>query len=200
VVTFPAFSNTLTLSLVPILDDRVEGDEAAIATVLTNIAYEVSSGPATVNIHDSPYGLWSIQHFTLEELTFPNISGAKADFDHDTVKNFAEYAFNRDPRTADGNPPYIWDFEINTNDNQQHLTFTYSRRLPPRDVEYGTYVSTDLIHWNTGTNFAEEFLNTNNPDGITETVKVRALTPFPGPTNLFMNIRVWLQQVPVPTP
>ncbi|HSY17071.1 MAG TPA: Calx-beta domain-containing protein [Candidatus Acidoferrales bacterium] len=199
-VTFPAFSNTLTIPLIPILDDRVEGDESVIATVMTNIAYVVTGDPATVTIHDSPYGLWSIQHFTLEELTFPNISGAAADFDHDGVNNFAEYAFNRDPRTADGNPPYLWDFETSTNDNQQHLTLTYSRRLPPRDVEYGTYVSTDLINWNTGTNFVEEFLNTNNPDGITETVKVRALMPFPGQTNLFMNIRVWLQQVPVPPP
>jgi len=57
-----------------------------------------------VTIHDSTLvALWSIQHFTLEELTFPNISGARADFDLDTVKNFAEYAFNRDPRVPDGN-------------------------------------------------------------------------------------------------
>jgi len=200
VVTFPAFSNTLTLPVIPILDDRVEGDEVAIATVMTNIAYVVTGDPARVTIHDSPYGLWSIQNFTLEELTFPNISGAAADFDHDTVKNFAEYAFNRDPRLADGNPPYIWDFETSTNDNQQHLTFTYSRRLPPRDVEYGVYLSTDLINWTSDTNYVEELLHTNNPDGVTETVKTRAVQPFPGNTNLFMNIRVWLQQVPAPSP
>ncbi|MDR3459707.1 MAG: Calx-beta domain-containing protein [Verrucomicrobiae bacterium] len=200
VVTFPALSNTLTIPLIPILDDHVEGDEAVIATVQTNIAYVVTGSPATVTIHDSPYGLWSIQHFTLEELTFPNISGAAADFDHDGVKNFAEYAFSRDPRVADGNPPYDWDFETSTNDNQQHLTLTYSRRLPPRDVEYGVYVSTDLMNWNTGTNYVEEFMNTNNLDGVSETVKVRALMPFPDQTNLFMNIRVWLQQVPVPPP
>ncbi|MBW8863702.1 MAG: hypothetical protein JF609_02045 [Verrucomicrobia bacterium] len=198
VVTFGAGSNTLTLPVMPILDDRIEGDESVILTVLTNIAYEVSGSPATVTIHDSPYGLWSIQNFTLEQLTFPNISGAGADFDHDGVKNFAEYAFNRDPKTPDGNPPYNWDFELSTNDNRQHLTLTYTRRLPPRDVEYGVYVSTDLINWNTGTNYVEEFTNSPDPNGITETVKTRALMPFPGQSNLFMNIRVWLQQVPAP--
>jgi hypothetical protein len=198
VVTFGAGSNSVTLPVLPILDDRIEGDEAVILTVQTNIAYSVSGGPASVTIHDSPYGLWSIQQFTLEELTFPNLSGAGADFEHDTVKNFAEYAFNRDPKSADSNPPYLWGFETSTNDNKPHLTLTYTRRLPPRDVEYGVYVSTDLLNWNTGTNYVQEFSQVNDPNGITETVKARALMPFPNSTNLFINIRVWLQQVPAP--
>ncbi len=198
IIVFAEGSNTVTLPLVPILDDRIEGDESVVITLQTNIAYSVSGGPATVTIHDSPYGLWSIQNFTLEELTFPNISGAAADFDHDTVKNFSEYAFNRNPKSADSNPPYLWGFETSTNDSKPHLTLTYARRLPPRDVEYGVFVSTDLLHWNTGTNYVEEFLHTNDANGLTETVKVRALTPFPSRTNLFMHIRVWLQQVPAP--
>ncbi len=198
VVTFATGSNSVTLPVLPFLDDRIEGDEAVILTVQSNLAYSVSGGPASVTIHDSPYGLWSIQKFTLEELTFPNLSGAGADFDHDTVKNFSEYAFNRDPKSADANPPYLWGFETSTNDNKTHLTFTYTRRLPPRDVDYGIYVSTDLLNWNTGTNYIEEFFRTNDANGVTETVKARALTPFPNATNLFMNIRVWLQQVPAP--
>lgn len=198
VLVFAEGSNTLTLPLMPLLDDRIEGDESVVVTVLTNIAYSVSGGPATLTIHDSPYGLWSIQNFTLEELTFPNISGAAADFDHDTVKNFAEYAFNRDPKSPDSNPPYGWGFETNVNDNLQHLTFTYTRRLPPRDVQYGVYVSNDLLNWSSDTNLVEEFLNTSDPNGITETVKVRAVVPFPSTTNLFMHIRVWLEQVPAP--
>lgn len=56
----------------------------------------------------------------------------------------------------------------------------------------------DLLTWNTGTDFAEEFSRTNNADGYAETVKTRAVMPFPASTNLFMNIRVWLQQVPAP--
>jgi hypothetical protein len=196
--TFAPDNYTTNLQVVPFLDDRIEDDESVTLTIITNVAYTIGYGEATMTIHDSPYGLWSIRHFTLEQLTFPNISGASADFDHDGIPNFVEYAFDLDPKTPDANPPYKWAFETATNDSLQHLTFTYTRRLPPRDVEYGVYVSTDLLTWNTGTNYVEEFLHTNNLDGITETVKTRALMPFQSSTNLFMNIRVWLQQVPAP--
>ena len=128
------------------------------------------------------------------------MSGPGSDFDHDGIVNFAEYAFALDPTVSNRPPPYAWNLETNTNDNRKHLTLTYVRRLPPRDVEYGVYVSTNLVNWDTGTNFVEEFLHTNNPDGLTETVRTRAILPSPLATNLFMNIRVWLQQVAAPTP
>ena len=198
VVIFATGSNSVTLPVVPILDDRIEGDENVTLTVLSNAAYFVSGGPAMVVIHDSPYGLWSIQQFTLEQLTFPNISGAAADFDHDGLVNFVEYAFNLDPKTPDVNPAFQYGFEVSTNDNKKHFTLTYTRRLPPTDVAYGVYVSTNLLAWNTGTNFIEEFFRSNNVNGITETVKARAVKPFPAATNLFMRINVQVQQVPAP--
>jgi len=80
--------------------------------------------------------------------------------------------------------------------NQQHLTLTYTRRLPPRDVEYGAFVSTDLL---TGTRtkfrggiftYEQSGRHHGNRKGA------GALMPYPGNTNLFMNLRVWLQQVP----
>jgi len=198
-VTIPAGSNSISIPVLPILNYSIKGDQAVVVTILTNIAYYVgSSGQATVTIHDSPYGVWSIQNFTLEELTHPELSGAGADFSGDGIVNFAKYAFNLNPRVKNSNPPYAWDFETDTNDNRLHLTLTYSRILPPRVVQYGVYVSTDLLNWFTGTNYVEDFFTTNNPDGLTQTVKTRALMPFPSPTNLFMNIRVWLQQVPGP--
>jgi len=199
-VTFAAGETTTNITVTPILDDRIEGDETVVLTVLTNIAYSVSGDTATVTIHDSPYGLWSIQHFTLEELTFPNLSGAAADFDSDGVRNFSEYAFNLDPKVPDANATGQWGFETSTNDLLSHLTFTYTRRLPPRDVQYGVFVSTDLLNWNTGTNYVETFSQANDANGFTETVKTRALQPFPGTTNLFMQLRVWLEQVPVTPP
>jgi hypothetical protein len=196
VVTFPPGSNTMTLDVVPFLDYEIEGDEFVTLTILSNIAYSIGDGQATVVIHDSPYGLWSIANFTLEQLTHPELSGPGADFNHDRVPNFAEYALNRDPKAVNPPPPFGWGFETDTNDGLEHLTLTYTRRLPPRDVEYGVYVSTNLLNWNTGTNYVEEFLRVADTNNITETVKTRALMPFPGPTNLFMNLRVWLQQVP----
>ena len=200
IVTLSGGSNSLTLPVTPILDYAIEGDEAVTLTILTNVNYVIGNAQSTVTVHDSPYGVWSLQHFTIEQLTHPLISGPAADFEFDGVNNFSEYAFNHDPQIADGNPPYQWSFETSTNDNQPHLTLTWTRRLPPRDVEYGVFISTNLVLWNTGTNGLQEFLHTNDPNGITETVKTRALQPFtPAATNrLFMNLRVWLQQVPAP--
>ncbi len=198
-VTFANGSNSVALPVVPILNYEIDGDESVTVTILTNAAYYVgNNGQATVTIHESPYGIWSITNFTLEQLTHPERSGPGASFSHDGIVNFAKYAFNLIPTMTNTPPPYAWDFETDTNDNQPHLTFTYTRRLPPRDVEYGVFVSTNLLTWATGTNYVEEFFSTNDPNGFTETVKARTLMPYPSPTNLFMNIRVWLQQVSGP--
>jgi hypothetical protein len=62
-------------------------------------------------------------------------------------------------------------------------------------VQYGVFVSTDLLTWHTGSNYVEEFSNLPAANGLTETVKTRAVMPYPNSTNLFMNIRVWLEQV-----
>jgi concanavalin A-like lectin/glucanase superfamily protein/Calx-beta domain-containing protein/K319-like protein len=196
VVTFARGSRTAALEVVPFLDYQIQGDVFVTVSIVNDIAYSIGNGQATVVIHDKPYGVWSIAHFTLEQLTHPELSGPGADFNHDGVPNFAEYALNRDPTGTNRTPPFAWDFETNTNDGLKHLTLTYTRRLPPREVQYGVYVSTNLLTWNTGTNYVEEFLRSPDTNGITESVKTRALAPFPGSNNLFMNLRVWLQQVP----
>jgi hypothetical protein len=194
-VTFPAGTDTLTFDVAPFLDYEIEGDEVALLTIVTNSAYSIGNGQASVMIHDSPYGVWSTANFTLQELTHPELSGARADFNQDGVGNFAEYALNRDPRATNPPPVFAWGFEKDNYDGLQHLTITYTRRLAPRDVQYGVFVSSDLQNWNTGTNWVREFSTFPDTNGFTETVKSRALMPFPSQTNLFMNLRVWLEQV-----
>jgi len=198
VVTIPAGSNSVTLQVLPILSYGIKGSENVIVTIITNLAYSIGNGQATVTIHDSPYGMWSLSYFDVYDLTQPQLSAAGGDFSHDGIANFAKYAFNLNPLVANANPPYTWGFETDTNDHLRHLTLTYTRILPPRVVQYGVYVSTNLLTWNTGTNSVEDFYRTNNADGVTETVKTRALLPFPGTADLFMNIQVWLEQVPGP--
>jgi hypothetical protein len=197
-VTFAAGSNSVAMRVTPILDYAIKGTETVIVTIVSNIAYSIGGGQgqATVNVHDSPYGEWSIQNFTLEQLTHPEESGPGADFSGDGIPNFAKYAFNLNPKAACTNPPYAWDFELSTNDGLEHFTLTYSRRVPPRDVEYGAFVSTDLLTWHTGSDYVQEISSIPDTNGITETVKTRALAPFPGSTNLYMTLGVWLQQAP----
>lgn len=196
--TFDAGSNSVSIPVRPILDYSIKGDEYVILTIVSNISYSIvnGQGQATVTIHDSPYGEWSIANFTLEQLTEPQLTGPSASFENDGLPNFAAYAFNLDPKVINPNPPYQWGLEVDPNDGLEHLTLTYTRWLPPRVVQYNVYVSTDLQTWDSGTNYVEEFSSSPDTNGITETVEVRALTPVPSSTNLYMNIGVWLEQVP----
>ena len=98
-VFVPASSNFVTLTITPFLDDRTEGDETVTLTVLPALAYTIGNTNATITIHDSPYGVWSVAHFTLEELTDPTLSSEAADFDDDASAFFcaedsARYSIN----------------------------------------------------------------------------------------------------------
>lgn len=191
IVTIPAGSNAITLDVIPFLDNRTEGDETVILSAVSNVAYTIVSGPATVTIHDSPYGVWTIANFTLEELTLPNLSGETADFDRDGLMNFGEYALNRNPKVAETNAPVPMTIELNPADGKKHITLWYQRRLLPTDVRYGVFVSNDLRNWNTGTNYIEELSVTDDGNGITETVTNRLVAPYLTTTNQFIDLRVW---------
>ncbi len=146
-----------------------------------------------MTIHDSPYGVWNIAHFTLEELTDPGLSGERGDFDHDGFMNFVEYAVNRDPKTPETNSPLVSAIELNPADGKNHLTFTYHRRLEPTDTGYAAYISNDLLTWNTGTNYVEEISATDDGNGITQTVKSRVVAPYSTIPVQFVTVRVWLR-------
>ena len=111
-VTFPAEIDTVSIDVTPFLDPRIEGDETVTFTIVTNAAYTVGNASATVTIHDSPYGVWSVQHFSLEELTRPELSSETADFDNDGWINFVEYAANFNPKSPDANPPVTTAIEL----------------------------------------------------------------------------------------
>lgn len=191
-MTFPIGSNTVVIPIVPFLDHRTEGDETFIITVQSNLIYTISSGVATVTIHDSPYGVWNIANFTLEQLTDPTLSGEIADFDDDGIVNFAEYAANRDPKLQEANSPLATALEVNTNTALTHITLTYTRRIAPTDAAYEVAISTNLITWQTGTNVVQEISATPDANPLTETVKARLVTPWPTGVRQFVTVRVWL--------
>jgi hypothetical protein len=134
-------------------------------------------------IHDWPYGVWMVNHFTLEELTDPTLSGEGADFDDDGLVNFVEYAFNRDPKMTETNSPMTVSIELNPADGQNHITLTCQRRIQPVDVNYAVYISNDLLAWNTGPTYVDEISVTPDANGFTETVKARIIAPYTLTTN-----------------
>jgi hypothetical protein len=192
-VTLSNGLESITIPVTPFLDHRTEGDESVTFTIVSNLAYTISSGEATVTIHDSPYGEWNIARFTLEELTDPNLSGEGADYDHDGRVNFVEYAFNREPKTVENTAPLTTAIEVNPSDNKNHITLTYQRRIEPTDVEYEVRISPDLFTWHSGTNYVEEIQATDDGNNLTQTVKARLVAPWSTGTNQFLTIRVWLQ-------
>jgi hypothetical protein len=191
-VTFPAEIDTVSIDVTPFLDPRIEGDETVTFTIVTNAAYTVGNASATVTIHDSPYGVWSVQHFSLEELTRPELSSETADFENDGWINFVEYAANFDPKSPDANPPVTTAIELDPTNSLPYITLTYHRRLPPTDAAYAPSVSNDLFIWNTGTNYIEEIQTTDDGNRLTETVKARVKAPYSTSTNYFIAVRVWL--------
>ena len=192
VITFSGGTDTVVMVVTPYLDHRTEGDQDVTITIITNLAYAVGNGQATVTIHDSPYGQWTIAHFTLEELTDPTLSGEAADFDHDGLVNFAEYAANLDPKSSQSNAPVVGALVLNPADDQRYFTLTYHRRLPPTDTAYAVYVSNDLVSWQTGTNYVQEVQTTDDGNALTETVTARVVAPFSPATSQFVTVRVWL--------
>lgn len=191
-LTFPVDEDTLTVGLTPFLDHRTEGDETFTLTLVSNVLYTIGAGEATVTIQDSPYGMWNIAHFTLEELTDPLLSGETADFDSDGLINFVEYAANRTPKSPETNAPLQAVIEVNTNDSLKHVTFTYQRWLPPTDVAYAAAFSTNLLTWQTGTNAIQEISVTPDANNLTETVKAQVVAPWPATAPQFITVRVWL--------
>jgi hypothetical protein len=191
-VTFSGGAETVDWVVTPFLDHRTEGDQDLTLTIITNAGYTVGNGQTTIIIHDSPYGVWSIDHFTLEELTEPSLSGEAADFDRDGLVNFAEYAVNLDPRSPATNAPMSVILESDPEDNHQRLMITYHRRIEPTDTAYAVSISDDLITWHSSADYVEEISRTDDGNGLTETVTARVVAPFTGQANQFVTVRMWL--------
>jgi hypothetical protein len=191
-ITFPAGQSTLTLPIIPYLDHRIEGDETLTLSILSNLSYTVDTAIATITIHDSPYGVWSVQRFTLEELTDPTLSGEDADFDNDGIPNFVEYCLNLNPRVKETNAPVIFTVETNAVDGLTHLTMNYHRRLLPTDASNSVIYANNILDWKFGTNYIRELSITDDGNNLTETVKAQAIQPLTISTNHFMTLRLWL--------
>jgi len=191
-IVMPINVDSMVFTLTPFLDHRTEGDETFTLTVITNVLYTIASGEATIIIHDSPYGEWNIDHFTLEELTDPLLSGESADFDQDGILNFVEYASNRNPKSAETNAPLQTAIELSPGDGLNHITLEFQRWIAPTDVAYEMVVSTNLVDWLSGPGVVEEVSVTPDLNGLTETVQARVMAPWPSNVPQFVTVRVWL--------
>ena len=107
--------------------------------------------------------------------------------------NLAEYAANLDPKVPDTNGPLVMTIQMDPTNQQQYVMLTYPRRIEPTDVGYAVAVSSDLVTWNTGTNYVEELQAIPDANNVMETVTARLVAPFSVSTNQFITVRVWLR-------
>jgi hypothetical protein len=137
------------------------------------------------------YESWRANQFTPQEQTDPLISGYNADPDGDGICNLLEYAFHLTPKVAgrDGLPlPKILE-----QNGKRYLGLIYTRLKSVPDIDYTVEISENLQIWNPVTSDTTQVSVTDNPDGLTQTVVVRDLTPIDNAPYRFMRLKVTKQ-------
>jgi hypothetical protein len=128
-VVIPGGSNSVSLVVVPLSDDKAEGDETVQLSLATGSYYSVGSpSSATVTLADRPIDAWRFSRFTTAELSDPGLSGDGADPDGDRVVNLLEYGFGLEPKMADAT-----GFPAPAQDNGS-LALTYRRSKAAVDL------------------------------------------------------------------
>jgi hypothetical protein len=191
-LVIPAGGASNQLALIPQADDLAEGDESVVITLLPDFFYSVGAASSVaITIKDRPWDDWRFNRFTAVELADDAISGEAADPDGDGLPNLLEYAFHFDPKLADESRGFTGALEPHPSTSADHLVLTFNRRLAPTDLIYRVEVSSDLLMWLSGPAVTEEILPpVANPDGVTETARVRLLEPASVGNPRFARLRV----------
>lgn len=156
------------------------------ATITAINTSGTGAAPLSITIMAS-FGGWQNQWFTPTQMADPSIAGDTADPAGDGIPNLIKYALGLDPWTdgSQGLPAC----GMVTIGNFNYLTLTYTQQIFGNDLNYLPEVSVDLQNWYSGPTYIVPVTITPNPDGVTETVTVRYLTPM-GSTPAFMHLKV----------
>lgn len=131
----------------------------------------------------SPFYKWSREHFTGEELENSFISGPTANPAGDGVENLLKYALNLSPfESAKGEE--LPKVEV----HDGRLMLTFNRGDDRTDIEYRVEVSDNLIEWNSGKDFTEEWKISG--DGNWKRVTVAARGRFSEERRGFIRLSV----------
>jgi len=183
-VLIPAGTTSTTISIVPLDDNLVDGDQTVVLTVSASATYNPGAPvSATVTIHDTPFNVWRLAEFGTNANNVA-ISGDFADPDRDGIVNLLEYALDLDP-----NVPAVTGLPFPQVDPTCGcLTLTYTRVISATDIVYlpesaanpGGPWSTDGV--------TEQVIANN---GVTQTIKARdAGHPIATAGHRFMHLRI----------
>jgi len=135
------------------------------------------------------YNAWRAARFSAAELAQPAISGDTADPDGDGLNNLLEYAFDRNPRRADGMGVLQTTMETEVGTGLRYLVVSFTRRKAPTDLTYTVEMSTDLKTWDSGPGYTTELSATGS--GVTELARIR-IEPSSGATRQFARVKITL--------
>lgn len=145
--------------------------------------YQFAANPGTTD-----YQIWRHSNFTGPELLNALVSGDTADPDHDGIANLIEFALGGLPKTAD--PSFLPDPGMATVGANQHLTFTYKRRVSPSAITVMPETSADLTVWDDTVSQFSTVSTSTLPGGLEEVV-VRLVEPVPTSPG-FVRLKVTL--------
>ena len=116
---------------------------------------------------------WRVLNFSAAELTQSQISDLSSDPDRDGFSNLLEFAFAKQPLTAEANPPF--QIEIEMIGGAPYLTLTFERPANST-LQYVLQKSTDLSDWRTRPLIRVR--SSLNPATQIETLTVREKQPM----------------------
>ncbi|MEI6083673.1 MAG: LamG-like jellyroll fold domain-containing protein [Verrucomicrobiota bacterium] len=182
-VTLPAGVTTATITIAPVTDALVEGNETVTLNLATSVTYTVApASNGTVTIQDLPFDAWRAGKFTLAELSNPAISGELADPDGDGLGNILEYALHLEPKTADASQTLQPAVDANG-----YLTLIYTRPVSAPDLTYAVEATGGVEGGWSPTGIVETVLSN---DGTTKTIQARDAVAMTGQAKRFLRLRV----------
>ncbi len=156
-------------------------------TISATNASGTASASLTIDVQTS-FLAYENFWFTNSELYDDSISGPLATPANDGITNLMKYALNLEPKVNGtvGLPAT----SITATGGQSYLTLTYTKVIAATDITYTPQVSGDMQGWASGVGATTTVSVTNNPDGRTQTVVERDLTPASGSAKRFMRLKV----------
>jgi hypothetical protein len=175
-----SFTDTSSLTAGTTYQYRISAQDGYGASAYSNTLTVTTSGAVATTVTNN-FSTWQAQNFNSSQRADPTISGPTADPYGSGVPNLLAYALQLNPATAQlTNVP-------TPKPSSGHFSLTYFVPTSIRDVTYTVQVSTDLVHWNSGTGYTQVITNVATPSGTTITVQDTLPTTTP---RRFMRLNV----------
>jgi Zn-dependent metalloprotease len=180
--TIAAGSATTTVTIAPLNDSLVEGDETVILTLATASHYTIgAAGSATITIKDDDQAGNAFQTWALAN----NVVGEGGNEDGDPYLNLMEFALGTNPKSV--NPAGLIKGELRTLGEQKYLALVVSRQTNNPAVQYVVEVAGSATGpWNSGIDYTTTLESTQTKLVVRDNV-----APAPG-QGRYMRLKIVL--------